>query len=42
MHFSCHPVDVSFFETAPMRFTNVVELDARPAQVFAIFEDCDT
>jgi uncharacterized protein YndB with AHSA1/START domain len=42
MHFSCHPVDASFFETAPMRFTNVVELDARPAEVFAIFEDGDT
>jgi hypothetical protein len=39
MHFSCRPVDASFFETAPMRFTNVVELDARPADVFAIFED---
>lgn len=39
MQFSCHPVDASFFETAPMRFRNVVELDARPAEVFAIFAD---
>jgi len=39
MRFSCHPVDASFFETAPMRFKNVVELDARPAEAFAVLED---
>jgi hypothetical protein len=39
MRCPCHPVDASFFDTAPMRFRNVVELDARPAEVFAIFED---
>jgi hypothetical protein len=39
MPFPCHPVEASFFDTAPMRFKNAVELDARPAQVFAIFED---
>jgi hypothetical protein len=39
MRFSCRPVDASFFDTAPMRFKNVVELDAPPARVFAIFED---
>jgi hypothetical protein len=39
MRFPCRPVDASFFETAPMRFKNVVELDAHPAKVFAIFED---
>jgi hypothetical protein len=39
MPFSCHPVEASFFDTAPMRFKNAVELDAQPAQVFAIFED---
>jgi hypothetical protein len=39
MRFSCHPVDASFFDTAPMRFKNVVDLDARLAEVFAIFED---
>jgi hypothetical protein len=39
MRFSCRPVDASFFDTAPMRFKNVVELNASPAKVFAIFED---
>jgi len=39
MRFSCRPVDASFFDTAPMRFKNVVELNASPANVFAIFED---
>ena len=35
MRFPCHPVDASFFDTAPMRFRNTVELAARPADVFA-------
>jgi hypothetical protein len=39
MRFSCHPVDASFFDTAPMLFKNAVELALRPADVFAIFED---
>src|SRR5215831_3805858 len=39
MRFPCHPVDASFFDTAPMRFRNAVELVARPADVFTIFED---
>jgi len=39
MSFPCHPVEASFFDTAPMRFKNAVEVDARPAEVFAIFED---
>src|SRR6476469_6978469 len=39
MRFSCHPVEASFFDTAPMRFTNVADLDAPAAKVFAIFED---
>src|SRR5262245_38624766 len=39
MHFSCRPVEPSFFDTAPMRFTNVVDLDVPAAKVFAIFED---
>ena len=39
MRFSCRPVDASFFDTAPMRFKNVVDLDAPAAKVFAIFED---
>src|SRR4029077_11162361 len=39
MRFTCRPVDTSFFDTAPMRFKNVVELDASAAMVFAIFDD---
>jgi len=39
MRFPCHAVDSSLFDTAPMRFTNAVELDARPDEVFAILED---
>jgi hypothetical protein len=39
MRVPCHPVDTPFFHTAPMRFRNVVELNARPAEMFAIFED---
>ena len=39
MRIACRPVDASFFDTAPMRFKNVVELSARPADVFTIFED---
>ena len=39
MRCPCHPVDSSFFDTAPMRFKNAVELAARPVDVFAIFED---
>jgi hypothetical protein len=33
MRFPCHPVDASFFDTAPIRFRNTVELAARPADV---------
>jgi hypothetical protein len=39
MRFPCHPVDASFFDTAPMRFRNTVELATRPVDVFAVFED---
>lgn len=39
MRVPCRPVDASFFDVAPMRFKNVVELQASPARVFAIFED---
>jgi hypothetical protein len=39
VRFLCRPVDSSLFDTAPMRFKNVVELDLPPAKVFAIFED---
>ncbi|MDM0107015.1 hypothetical protein QTH97_18865 [Variovorax sp. J22R24] len=39
MHFQCRPVDASFFDTAPLQFKNVADLDASPSKVFAIFED---
>jgi len=39
MHFECRPVDASFFDTAPMQFRNVVDLEAPASKVFAIFED---
>jgi hypothetical protein len=39
MRFPCHPVDATFFDTAPMRFKNAVELTASPVDVFAVFED---
>src|SRR5262249_14169843 len=39
MSFPCHPVEASFFDTAPVHFKNAVEVEARPAEVFAIFED---
>jgi len=39
MRFPCHPVDSTFFDTAPMRFKNAVDLAAAPVDVFAIFED---
>ena len=39
MYFACHPVEASFFDTAPIRFKNAVEVEARPNEVFAIFED---
>jgi hypothetical protein len=42
MRFPCHAVEAAFFDTAPMRFRNVVELAAPPAKVFAIFEDGDS
>lgn len=42
MRFPCHAVDASFFDAAPMRFRNVVDLAAPPAKVFAIFEDGDS
>ena len=42
MTIACHPVDASFFDAAPMRFDDTVELDARPTDVFAILLDADT
>jgi hypothetical protein len=42
MRFPCNPVDSTFFDIAPMRFKTEIELAARPADVFAIFEDGDS
>jgi len=42
MHFDCHPIDASFFDTAPMRFRHEVDLDATPAKVFSIFDDASS
>jgi hypothetical protein len=42
MRFPCHPVDASFFDDAPMRFKNEVELSARPAETFSILADAST
>lgn len=42
MRFSCHTVDESFFELAPMRFKNVAELDAGASEVFSILADADS
>ena len=39
MRFHCHRVDAAFFDNAPMRFVNAVELEARPRDVFAILAD---
>jgi hypothetical protein len=30
VRFSCRPGDAVFFETAPIRFKNVVELNSQP------------
>ena len=42
MRFQCHPVDAAFFDNAPMRFVNSVDLDANPRDVFAILADAGT
>jgi hypothetical protein len=39
MRFACRSADVTFFESAPWRFVNTVDLDNEPASVFRIFED---
>ncbi|MDJ0676625.1 MAG: SRPBCC family protein [Calothrix sp. MO_167.B42] len=41
MKFKYRPVDIDFFERAPVRFVNQVELDASPTDVFTIFEDAE-
>lgn len=42
MRFPCHPVDNAFFDNAPMRFVNTVDLDAPPRDVFATLADAAT
>ena len=41
MPFSCQPVEADFLDTAPFCFFNQVELDATPAEVFAMFGDAE-
>lgn len=36
---ACRSFDVGFFDTAPCRFVNVVELPVPPDRLFAVFED---
>ena len=38
----CRRVDMDFFSTAPVRFTNVIDISATPDQLFAVFEDADS
>jgi hypothetical protein len=37
--FPCLPIGADFFESAPVRFTNAVELEASPHKLFAILDD---
>lgn len=41
MKFKCQPVNSDFFQSAPVRFVNEVELAASPEQVFAVFENAE-
>jgi hypothetical protein len=41
MKFKCRPVTLEFFDHAPVRFINEVELAASPDTVFAIFEQAE-
>lgn len=36
---ACQPVDLTFVETAPHRFSNNVELNVTPAQLFEVLAD---
>ncbi len=40
--FPCEPVDVSFIETAPYRFTNSVDLAITPEQLFEVLADAES
>jgi hypothetical protein len=37
--FPCRRIDMRFFETATIRFTNSIEINATPQRIFDIFED---
>ena len=39
MRFTCKPAEPAFFDRAPWRFVNEVELNRTPDRVFAVFED---
>ncbi len=39
MQFSCRAVDLTFMDSAPLKFVNEVEINASPDQVFKVFED---
>jgi len=37
--FPCRRIDMSYFDTAPIRFTNSIEINATPQKIFDVFED---
>lgn len=39
MRFPCQPVDEKFFDVAPLKWVNTVEVDAPADRIFAMFED---
>ncbi len=41
-YFACEPFDVDFYDSAPARYTTVVELPVSPAALFEIFDDPDS
>ena len=41
MPFELRPIDASFFDTAPWRWHNVIELPRSAADVFALFDDAE-
>jgi uncharacterized protein YndB with AHSA1/START domain len=40
--YECRLVDMRFFSTAPIRFTNSIDIAATPQRLFEIFEDADS
>lgn len=38
----CQRVDMRFFDTAPVRFTNSIEINSTPEKIFAAFEDAES